>query len=198
MHHSEEDFNKVEVNALYHRLVWTKTGSKMQGQLVMREVCRKQLEEENFPQTIRPVNPPMVTRPLPWLGPKKGCYFYAQRGVRGLIWVVIYDMGTVQRSLDALNSVPWRVNRRVFDTMEEVWSRDLELAKVPPRENVSLKSLFKTEKELTEMSPQEIKLHLLHIQSVKRRNAQLISERPTFLLRLNAAREYYHIWRLLA
>eukprot|EP00392_Amoebophrya_sp_AT5.2_P016272 g16532.t1 len=173
MHHSADNYDRVEVNALYHRLIW-QSRQKMQGQIVMREICRKQLEEANFPATIRPVNPPMVAQPLPWLGPRKGCYFLHSR------------------ALDSLSSVPWRVNQKVFDVMDEIWRRDLNIAKVPPRENVDLKSLFKSDAELAGLSAEEVKLHLLQIQQAKRKNTQLVSDRPTFLLRLGAAREYYH------
>ena len=73
-------------------------------------------------------------------------------------------MDRVQKSLDALNAVPWRVNQKVFDVMHKIWEHDLQLAKVPPRENIPLKKMFKTNAELRSMSTGEIKLHLLQIQ----------------------------------
>ncbi len=40
---SDDNYDKVTVNALYHRLIWKEEG-KMQGQLVLRDVCHKVLE----------------------------------------------------------------------------------------------------------------------------------------------------------
>ncbi|CAD7923451.1 unnamed protein product [Amoebophrya sp. A120] len=197
MHHSSDNFDRVEINALYHRLIW-QSQNKMQGQIVMREICRQQLEEANFPQTIRPVNPPMICKPLPWLGPRKGCYYlHSVRLIRPtgsqktMDDAKVYDMTKVQKAMDVLSQVAWRVNKKVFDVMSEVWEKDLQLAKIPPRENVPLSELFKSAEQLKGMGPEALKLHLLQIQQAKRKNAQLVSERPTFLLRLNAAREYY-------
>lgn len=40
---SDDNYDKVLINALYHRYVWRKD-NKTQGQVVMRDICRKVLD----------------------------------------------------------------------------------------------------------------------------------------------------------
>ncbi len=199
---SEEDYEKVELNALYHRLIWRKDG-KMQGQIVMREICRKVLDEAGFVGMVKPVNPPMLTVPRPWLGPRLGCYLlHPVRLIRNtgsprtIDDARTYDMTNVQNALNGVGAVPWRINQQTFDLIEHVWERELEYGKVPPKKDVDVQALVRTEEEWEEMTEEEQRLNFLEIVNAKKANARLASERPTFLLRLQAAKEHYHALKI--
>ena len=65
----ELTLDKYEINALYHRVVWSPhCGKKKVGQIVMHERVKKHIEELGLSCQIYPIHPPMVCPPLPWHG----------------------------------------------------------------------------------------------------------------------------------
>ena len=65
------------------------------------------------------------------------------------------------------------------------------IAGVPPKQNLDLEGMLKKPEEIETLSPTKKKEHMLEILAAKRRNNALTSDRPTFLLRLQVAKDFY-------
>lgn len=88
---------------------------------------------------------PMVVCPLPWLAWNEGGYYFSRSRVvrtKGSKEQDIYvqtasdrgDLDQLFQGLDVLGRTAWRINRKVFDVVLEVWNAGEEFAKIPPRE----------------------------------------------------------------
>lgn len=89
---------------------------------------------------LNPVNMPMMCPPVPWTSPTDGGYL----GGNG--WLVKgapkdymeeladHDMPLLYDALNAIQSVPWRINVRVLDVMRATWSAGTGLGGLPERE----------------------------------------------------------------
>lgn len=87
---------------------------------------------------------PMLVEPMPWSGLRQGGFMHQTTNVVRLgpsqqqlkSYVIAAadsgDMAHVFAGLDVLGRTPWRVNRKVFDVMLEVWNSGEGLAKIPP------------------------------------------------------------------
>jgi len=95
-------------------------------------------------------NLPMLVPPLPWVAWNRGGYYYSNsRVVRTKqskeqdIYVQAAsnrgDLDQLFEGLDVLGRTAWRVNKRVFDVILEVWNEDKALADIPPKDlNVAI------------------------------------------------------------
>jgi DNA-directed RNA polymerase len=90
-------------------------------------------------------NLPMLVPPLPWLSWNDGGYYYTRsRVVRTKsskeqnIYVQAAsnrgDLDQLFQGLDVLGQTAWRVNRRVFDVILQVWNDGGKFAEIPPRD----------------------------------------------------------------
>lgn len=77
----------------------------------------------------------MLVEPRPWSGPRQGCYIlHPAKLIRPTGSskthddARVYDMTRLQRALDSVGRVPWRINQRVMKLMEEIWQKNLEIA----------------------------------------------------------------------
>ncbi|MCC5780563.1 hypothetical protein H7H48_15990 [Nitratireductor sp. B36] len=93
-----------------------------------------------------PVYLPTLIPPLDWEGPREGGYFTPFVKTPFLIrfkahnedqrqWALEefegLDMPGVYAAINAVQSTPWRINKRVLDVAREVWLKDLAIAGLP-------------------------------------------------------------------
>ncbi|KAF7293147.1 DNA-directed RNA polymerase [Mycena chlorophos] len=95
------------------------------------------------PMPLHPRHLPMLVRPKPWIDFNKGGYLNAKNSAmrfkdsmeqRSYLKYAA-DNGHVElvfQGLDVLGSTPWRINRRIFDVVLEVWNSGKRLGKIPP------------------------------------------------------------------
>ncbi|KAF8537956.1 hypothetical protein BDD12DRAFT_743411 [Trichophaea hybrida] len=90
-------------------------------------------------------NLPMLVPPLPWLAWNEGGYYYTRsRVVRTKaskeqdIYVQTAsnrgDLDQLFQGLDVLGQTAWKINKRVFDVVLQVWNNGEEFADIPPRD----------------------------------------------------------------
>lgn len=89
---------------------------------------------------------PMICPPKPWTDPFNGGYLSDEGSLR--IKLVschdrnyLYDlkdveMPSVYKAINALQETPWEVNKAVLDVANLLWSRDIQVAKLPHREDI--------------------------------------------------------------
>lgn len=93
--------------------------------------------------TVHPRHLPMLVKPKPWLNYNDGGYLYHKtyamrfKGSREQQAYLKHasDAGQcelVYAGLDVLGSTPWKINRKVFDVVLDVWNRGDRWGKLPP------------------------------------------------------------------
>ncbi|KAJ7657863.1 hypothetical protein DFH06DRAFT_1197343 [Mycena polygramma] len=118
----------------YHR------GQKL-GVIRVNPMVSQRLSKDPVP--IHPRHLPMLVKPKPWVDYNEGGYLYSKS------MVMRFKDSMEQRSylkhaseqghvelvyagLDVLGSTPWRINKRIFDVVLEVWNSGKRLGKMPP------------------------------------------------------------------
>ncbi len=117
---------------------------KRLGVLKVNEYVGAYLEDGAAPDSLHPRHLPMLVPPKPWTSHESGGYYRERTSAmrfkdsaeqnsylkkaseRG-------DLDNVLAGLDVLGRTPWRINRRVFDVMGDVWNQGIAFAKIPPR-----------------------------------------------------------------
>ncbi|KAJ6526642.1 hypothetical protein DFH09DRAFT_1187655, partial [Mycena vulgaris] len=95
------------------------------------------------PVVVHPRHLPMLVKPKPWINYNEGGYLHSRSHVmrfKDSIEQRSYlkhasEQGHVElvyAGLDVLGSTPWRINRRIFDVVLEVWNSGKRLGKMPP------------------------------------------------------------------
>ena len=94
---------------------------------------------------ISPVFLPMVVRPKDWTTPDDGGYLTANirpvqmvktRNRSYLEDLGNWQMDSVYKALNTLQSVPWKINTKVLEIMELVWEENIEVGKLIHREKL--------------------------------------------------------------
>ncbi|KAF4654152.1 hypothetical protein FOL47_010112 [Perkinsus chesapeaki] len=209
--HAGGDHSKVLMRAFRHRLVRRQT--KVYGELCLRKVAADALlrnqtgaSGDGESSKHRDGSPghllatklqPLVCKPNPWRGFWKGGYLthrtpfirftgskITSRDIRHV------DLTRVQSILDYLGSTPFKINEKVLDVVEEVWAKDLRLADIPPRDDLSIPRMPGDWEGLTDKAMKTAKLAVM---KAYKENEKLASVRPTFLLKLKSARAFRNI-----
>ncbi|KAJ7260885.1 hypothetical protein B0H12DRAFT_1106881 [Mycena haematopus] len=118
----------------YHR------GQKL-GVIRVNPMVSQRLSKDPVP--IHPRHLPMLVKPKPWVNYNEGGYLYSKSNVmrfKDSIEQRTYlkyasEQGHVElvyAGLDVLGSTPWRINKRIFDVVLEVWNSGKRLGKMPP------------------------------------------------------------------
>lgn len=108
--------------------------------LVSTEATRKWLEEaHNRCELLSPFDMPMVCQPTQWDGPYGGGYLTkelqypliktANKGYLNELTEV--DMPVVYNAINALQATKWKVNKAVFNVLNQVWAGGGVLGKIP-------------------------------------------------------------------
>ncbi|KAI0291577.1 hypothetical protein BC826DRAFT_1022569 [Russula brevipes] len=117
-------------------------GNKL-GVIKLNPVVADRMTKDSIRETMHPRHLPMLVKPKPWLSYDEGGYLYNKSEVmrfkdsqeqqqylkhassRG-------NVELVYAGLDVLGSMPWQINRKVFDVVLEVWNAGRRLGKLPP------------------------------------------------------------------
>lgn len=116
-------------------------GSKL-GVLKIHRSLIHQLNGERLVASVQPQLLPMLVEPRPWKNWKSGGYYYTQSPLirskdspeQMAYLKAVSDadaIDTVYRGLNVLGETAWTVNRKIFDTMSEVWNSGKEFLDIP-------------------------------------------------------------------
>ncbi|KAF7290519.1 DNA-directed RNA polymerase [Mycena indigotica] len=115
-------------------------GQKL-GVLRLNPIVADRLAKDPMP--LHPRHLPMLVRPKPWIDFNDGGYLNSKSNAMRFKDSVeqrsylkyAAENGHVElvfQGLDVLGSTPWRINRRIFDVVLEVWNSGKRLGKMPP------------------------------------------------------------------
>uniref|UniRef100_A0A0E0LE47 DNA-directed RNA polymerase n=1 Tax=Oryza punctata TaxID=4537 RepID=A0A0E0LE47_ORYPU len=154
------------------------------------------LVHEGFESTARHVEIPylpMLVPPKKWKGYDTGGYLFLPsyimrtHGVKdqkeAIKSVPRKQLRTVFEALDTLGSTKWRVNRRVHDTVETIWSRGGGIAGLVDKGDIPLPERPETE------DTDEIQKWKWSLKKAKKTNRELHAERCDTELKLSVARK---------
>ncbi|THH14382.1 hypothetical protein EW146_g5951 [Bondarzewia mesenterica] len=145
---SRSAFNKMtgkmvteEHPAFFHSYEYLR-GHKL-GVIKLNQVVAERLAKDGLRETLHPRHLPMLVKPKPWLSHNEGGYLYNK--AQAMRFKDSQEQQTylkhasaagnvelVYAGLDVLGSTPWKINRRVFEVVLEVWNSGDRLAKIPP------------------------------------------------------------------
>lgn len=130
-----------EQPAFFHQYEYLR-GHKL-GVIKFNPAVAERMSRDSIAETLHPRHLPMLIKPKPWLSYNNGGYMYNRS------WAMRFkesreqevylrhasDAGRLElvfAGLDVLGSTPWRINRRVFDVVLEVWNKGERFCKIPP------------------------------------------------------------------
>ncbi|OSD03827.1 DNA/RNA polymerase [Trametes coccinea BRFM310] len=130
-----------EQPAFFHSYEYQR-GHKL-GVIKFNPAVAERMSKDPIAETLHPRHLPMLVKPKPWLSYNNGGYLYNRT------WAMRFkesreqelylrhasDAGRLElvfAGLDVLGSTPWKVNRRVFDVVLEVWNSGKRYPKIPP------------------------------------------------------------------
>ena len=130
---------------------------------------------------------PMIFKPAPWKNYYFGGYYLKQTKMakvdpmfrEAVQYMRKADLSQISRILDLLGSVPWRVNRKVLDVIEYIWSTGGGQAMIPKKHNERMIT-----PDMIRKAAFKEKLTLLREHKI---NNEYHSLRCDFLLRLSMA-----------
>ncbi|KAJ7682848.1 hypothetical protein B0H17DRAFT_1181809 [Mycena rosella] len=134
--------NKVDTEnqpAFYQSYEYQR-GQKL-GVIRFNPVVSQRLAKD--PPPIHPRHLPMLVKPKPWVNYNEGGYLQSKTHVMRFkdsleqrsYLKAASDEGQVElvyAGLDVLGSTPWKINRRMFDVVLEVWNSGERVGKMPP------------------------------------------------------------------
>ncbi|XP_051204605.1 DNA-directed RNA polymerase 3B, chloroplastic [Lolium perenne] len=154
------------------------------------------LVHEGFESTARHVEIPylpMLVPPTKWKGYDKGGHLFlpsyvmrthgAKDQKEAIKRVPRKQLRKVFEALDILGSTKWRVNRRVHDVVETIWSRGGGIAGLVDKGNIPLPERPETE------DPDEIQKWKWSLKKTNKTNRELHAERCDTELKLSVARK---------
>ncbi|KAI0776637.1 DNA/RNA polymerase [Trametes elegans] len=130
-----------EQPAFFHSYEYQR-GHKL-GVIKLNPAVAERMSKDPIAETLHPRHLPMLVKPQPWLSYNNGGYLYNRT------WAMRFkesreqelylrhasDAGRLElvfAGLDVLSSTPWKVNRRVFDVVLQVWNSGERFCKIPP------------------------------------------------------------------
>ncbi|KAF9264462.1 DNA/RNA polymerase [Marasmius fiardii PR-910] len=131
-----------EVQPAFHHSYVHNRGQKL-GIIRLNPVVAERMSKDSVKDTLHPRHLPMLVKPKPWLSPSHGGYIYNKVPVMRYKESVeqqsylkhASELGNVElvyAGLDVLGSTPWKINKKVFDVVLEVWNSGEGLGKLPP------------------------------------------------------------------
>lgn len=145
---------------------------------------------------LKPMYLPMVVPPQPWTTPRDTPYHGA--GLRMAMLTKPFpgqmealdaaEMPAVYAGLNAIQATPWRINRRVYEVMQEAWDKGLPLPCIPPRENEPIPEP-PPEVDAAERGSRIRKGWRQYVRAIHKRNIANLSIRFEFQRALDIARE---------
>ncbi|KAF5352936.1 hypothetical protein D9758_007875 [Tetrapyrgos nigripes] len=135
-----QEFHEVQP-AFYHSYEHHR-GQKL-GVIRLNPAVSERIANDSVRETLHPRQLPMLIKPRNWIAPTTGGYLYSP------VQVMRYKDSVEQAAtlkkadreghiehiytgLDVLGSTPWKINRKVFDVVLQVWNSGERLGKLPP------------------------------------------------------------------
>jgi DNA-directed RNA polymerase, mitochondrial len=149
-------------------------------------------------ELLTPIKRPMKCQPRPWeWDNKRGCYvggYYLLRdsgrihgwGHKHTAVLTRPFSDETLRAINALQNVPWQINRAVYDVMKEAMDAGLPEKVVPPADNKSLPPLLPNE-DWDAMSDAERQEHKDERTEIHGENASLEGKRYSWLMKRDMA-----------
>lgn len=117
----------------YQLIKRSRHGMVRMHDLMLKRVVSSDISAESSESFVTPQFLPMLAKPKPWVGWKKGGYFMSQASVmraRESSEQTAYldtasergDLDRLFAGLNKLGATPWTVNAKVFDVMSKVWN----------------------------------------------------------------------------
>ncbi|EEB97159.1 hypothetical protein MPER_03573, partial [Moniliophthora perniciosa FA553] len=127
--------------AFYHAYVHQR-GQKL-GVIRLNPTVSDRMSKDAVRETLHPRHLPMLIKPKPWLNYNEGGYMYNRVSAmryKDSVEQQSYlrrasELGNVElvyAGLDVLGSTPWKINKKIFDVVLEVWNSGERLGKLPP------------------------------------------------------------------
>ena len=183
--------------AFSHQTVWNQhSGAKHHvGVIVADErVLNVVLRDHEATEAMMPKLKPMIVTPRPWKSHDDGGYLsVATRVMRShgshmqQEAVRQADLTQVYRGLNYLGAVPWRINSRVLEVVEQIWERGGGVADLPSQSNAPLPA---TPPAGTDVSATSRKQQQRAHSAAVRHNRNLHSLRCDVNLKLSVARQF--------
>jgi len=191
----------AKAKAFGHDLQWS--DGKTVGYVRLKSYARDVMElgPEELMRFLAPKYQPMVVQPRPWrpsaVPPEGGFLMHRVPFIRTtnkkMTCLEVYNAQRVAHVMDFLGQMPWKINGRILEVMLEVQRQDLAIAEVPPKLNPELPRI---PENAAEFPPHEREALLLSRHNAEKRCMELVSERPTFQLKLQAACNFEHADRI--
>ncbi|MEW5305129.1 MAG: hypothetical protein WDW36_007690 [Sanguina aurantia] len=184
-------------------------------------------DDDELRRGLTPKYMPMVVEPRPWTGTKTGGYLSLDEKVMKVrssdsLWRkmrLAEEAGELQNLCDALTvigNVPWRINREVYQVMQQLWSSSAVAivglpSKTPERPPLKVTSLCKATPGSTPnlrlvrttmkgngqllvtagpLTGGELHRHILKTKEASGANINAASQRNEFLLKLQVAEQF--------
>ncbi|KAJ7074487.1 DNA/RNA polymerase [Mycena amicta] len=180
--------------ALYQSYEYQR-GQKL-GVLRLNPVVAERLAKDPMP--LHPRHLPMLVRPKPWIDFNVGGYLNSKNNAMRFKDSVeqrsylkyAAENGHVElifQGLDVLGSTPWRINRRIFDVVLEVWNSGKRLGKMPPEiyDEPEPEPLAENE---TDMAKRNI--HLVRLRAYNQAKAANHSDRCSVNYKMEISRSF--------
>ncbi|GAA6062188.1 hypothetical protein JCM10212_001352 [Sporobolomyces blumeae] len=117
------------------------------GIIKVNPTVAERMDQDPLRITLHPRYLPMVVKPKPWLSWNSGAYLVhntsmvrtkdSDEQLRYLQQASDADtLEDIFNGLDALGSVPWQINRKVFEVVSTVWNRGEEIADIPAKDSL--------------------------------------------------------------
>lgn len=96
--------------------------------------------QHNYCQVLAPLYLPMVCKPNDWEGPKSGGYFTHKLDLiktpnrHYLEELEHFEMPMVYQAVNGLQATPWRINKRILETMKALWEVGGDRAGLPRKD----------------------------------------------------------------
>ncbi|KAA1474146.1 DNA/RNA polymerase [Dentipellis sp. KUC8613] len=127
--------------AFFHSYEYMR-GHKL-GVIKLNPIIAQRMAKDGLRETLHPRHMPMLTKPKPWVSHDNGGYMYNKAPVmrfkeskEQLAYIKqACEEGNIElvlAGLDVLGATPWRINRRIFDVVLEVWNSGERMGKLPP------------------------------------------------------------------
>ncbi|KAF8626667.1 hypothetical protein AX15_004758 [Amanita polypyramis BW_CC] len=165
-----------EQQPAFHHTYEYQRGQKL-GVIRLNPVVVERLARDGLRETIHPRHLPMLVKPKQWVAPDQGGYIYNKTSAmrfKESIEQLSYlkhasELGNVElvyAGLDALGSTPWRINKKVFDVVLNVWNSGERMGKLPP-------AIYdEPEPEAPENHATDLKARSIYLQRMKSYNQQ--------------------------
>ncbi|BGP17999.1 hypothetical protein JCM10213_005038 [Rhodosporidiobolus nylandii] len=142
--HPKTDELVSEVQPAFSHAYQYLRGRKL-GVIQVNPVVADRMDRDPLNVTLHPRFLPMLVKPKPWLSWNSGAYLIhstqmmrTKDSEEQLQYLRQASdnatLDTIFAGLDTLGSVPWKVNRQVFDVVSEVWNSGEGVADIPPKD----------------------------------------------------------------